>query len=74
MCIFCTLFSGTIGAVTGEYIVRVLIRGGEYHWQMLIKDIFLAGSIYAFVLLPLTTPFFRFLIEIFYNIINKVDK
>ena len=59
---FVTLYSGTIGAVTGEYIVRVLIRGGEYHWQMLIEDIFLWGSIYAFILLPLTIPFARLII------------
>lgn len=67
---FVTLYSGTIGAVTGEYVVRVLIRGGEYHWQILIEDILLWGTIYAFVLLPLTTPFARLLIGGFYELIK----
>lgn len=67
---FVTWYSGTIGAVTGEYVVRVLIRGGGYHWQLLIEDIFLWGTIYAFVLLPLTTPFARLLIGGFYRLIN----
>ncbi|NEU32085.1 hypothetical protein GN156_15105 [bacterium LRH843] len=68
---FVTLYSGTIGAVTGEYVVRVLIRGGEYHWQMLVEDIFLWGSIYAFILLPLTIPFARLIIGLFYKFIIK---
>jgi len=69
--LFISLYSGTIGAVTGEYVVRVLIRGGEYHWQMLIEDIFLWGSIYAFILLPLTIPFARLIIGVFYKFIIR---
>lgn len=69
---FVTLYSGTIGAVTGEYIVRVLIQGGEYRWQMLIEDILLWGTIYAFVLLPLTTPFARLIIGGFYKLMKRI--
>lgn len=69
---FVTLYSGTIGAVTGEYVVRVLIHGGEYHWQMLIDGILFWGTIYAFVLLPLTTPFARLIIGVFYKLIKRL--
>jgi len=69
--LFITLYSGTFGAVTGEYIVRVLIRGGEYNWQMLIGDIFLWGSIYAFILLPLTTPLARLIIHVYIELLKK---
>lgn len=69
---FVTLYSGTIGAVTGEYIVRVLIQGGEYRWQMLIEEILLWGTIYAFVLLPLTIPFARLIIGGFYKLIKRM--
>ena len=69
--LFITLYSGTIGAVTGEYVVRELIRGEEYHWQMLIEDIFLWGSIYAFILLPLTTPLARLIIQVFFDLFKK---
>lgn len=69
--LFITLFSGTFGAVMGEYVVRVLIRGGEYHWQMLIRDIFLWGSIYAFILLPITVPLARLIIQVFFELLKK---
>ena len=70
--LFISLYSGTIGAVTGEYVVRVLIRGGEYRWQMLIKDIFLWGSIYAFILLPITIPMVRLIIQVFFELLKKI--
>ena len=70
--LFITLYSGTIGAVTGEYVVRVLIRGGEYHWQMLIEDIFLWGSIYAFILLPITVPMVRLIIQVFFELLKRI--
>lgn len=69
--LFITLFSGTIGAITGEYVVRVLIRGGEYHWQMLIGDIFLWDSIYVFILLPITVPLARLIIQVFFELLKK---
>ena len=60
-----TLYSGTIGAIFGETIVR----GGME--TMNIEGTLVWGTIYAFILLPLTTPFGRLLIGIFYKIIRR---
>lgn len=60
-----TLYSGTIGAIFGETIVR----GGME--TINVEGTLVWGTIYAFILLPLTVPFARFLIGIFYNIIRK---
>ena len=62
-----TLYSGTIGALFGETIVR----GGIS--TLNVKDTLIWGTIYAFVLLPLTTPFARFLIEIFRKFIKMTS-
>lgn len=56
---FVTLYSGTIGAIFGEAIVRGGMKtiniDGTLGW----------GTIYAFVLLPFTVPFARLLIGLF---------
>ena len=60
-----TLYSGTIGAIFGETIVR----GGMK--TINVEGTLIWGTIYAFILLPLTTPFARFLIGIFHEIIRR---
>jgi RsiW-degrading membrane proteinase PrsW (M82 family) len=60
-----TLYSGTVGAIFGETIVR----GGLE--TINVEGTLVWGTIYAFILLPLTTPFARFLIGIFYKIVRK---
>lgn len=60
-----TLYSGTVGAIFGEYIVR---DGME---TINVEGTLIWGTIYAFILLPLTTPFARLLIGFFYKIIRK---
>lgn len=59
-----TLYSGTIGAIFGETIAR----GGME--TINIEGTLVWGTIYAFILLPLTTPFARLLVEIFYKIMR----
>lgn len=61
-----TLYSGTVGAIFGETIVR----GGLE--TINIKGTLLWGIIYAFALLPLTTPFARLLIAVFTKLLNRV--
>lgn len=60
-----TLYSGTIGAIFGETIVR----GGMK--TINVEGTLIWGTIYAFILLPLTTPFARFLIGILHKIIRR---
>lgn len=60
-----SLYSGTIGAIFGETIVR----GGME--TINIEGTLVWGTIYAFILLPLTTPFTRLLIEILYKFIRR---
>ncbi|KYG90138.1 hypothetical protein MHH70_09305 [Metasolibacillus sp. FSL H7-0170] len=60
-----TLYSGTIGAIFGETIVR----GGME--TINIEGTLVWGTIYAIILLPLTTPFARLLIGVFYKIIGR---
>ncbi|MDX8367944.1 hypothetical protein [Cytobacillus sp. IB215665] len=60
-----TLYSGTIGAIFGETIVR----GGME--TINVEGTLVWGALYAFILLPFTTPFARFLIGIFYKIIEN---
>lgn len=59
-----TWYSGTIGAIFGETIVR----GGID--TINVEGTLVWGTIYAFVLLPLTTPFARLLIGIFYKFVK----
>lgn len=59
-----TLYSGTVGAIFGEFIVR----GGMK--TINIEGTLVWGTIYAFILLPFTTPFARLLIGIFHKLIR----
>lgn len=59
------LYSGTIGALFGETIVR----GGMK--TINVEGTLIWGTIYAFILLPITTPFARFLIGILHKIIRR---
>ena len=60
-----TLYSGTIGAIFGEMIVRGGMKTINF------EDTLVWSTIYAFILLPLTTPFARLLIEIFHKLMKK---
>lgn len=60
-----TLFSGTVGALLGETIVR----GGLE--TVNVEGTLIWGTIYAFVLIPLTWPFFRFVIHLFVMFLEK---
>lgn len=62
-----TLYSGTIGAIFGEMIVR----GGME--TINVEGTLIWGTIYAFVLLPLTTPVARLLIGVFYKFVKKSE-
>ena len=69
-----TLYSGTIGALSAEFILRggslrTTIPGG--YTGVNVEDTLIWGTIYAFILLPLTTPLARFLIGIFYKLIKR---
>ncbi|MCH7321519.1 hypothetical protein LZ480_06390 [Solibacillus sp. MA9] len=63
-----TLYSGTVGAIFGETIVR----GGME--TINIDGTLVWGTIYAFILIPFTTPFARLLIGIFYKMIRRQSK
>lgn len=64
---FITLYSGTIGALFGEYVVR----GGFWthsengYVGINIKDVLIWGTIYTFIFLPISTPLARWLIQLF---------
>ena len=62
---FVTLYSGTIGAIFGEAIVRC---GME---TINVEGTLIWGTIYAFVLLPLTIPFAKLIIGVFYKFITR---
>lgn len=63
---FITLFSGTIGAIFGETIVR----GGME--TINVEGTLVWGTIYAFVLLPITIPFARLIIGVFYKLVKML--
>ena len=60
-----TLYSGTIGAIFGESIVR----GGTE--TINVEGTLIWGTIYSFIFLPFTTLYARILIGIFYKIIRR---
>lgn len=62
---FVTLYSGTIGAISGEAIVRGGIE------TINVEGTLVWGAIYAVVLLPITTPFARLIIGWFYKFITR---
>lgn len=72
---FVTLYSGTIGALFGEWVVRggrfiVPIEGG--YTSVNFEGTLIWGVVYAFVLLPLTTPIARLLIQGFLELLKKM--
>ena len=73
---FVTLYSGTIGAMFGEWVVRggsfiTPLEGGGYT-SFNFDGIWFWGFVYAFVLLPLTTPVARLLIQGFLELLKKM--
>ena len=72
--LFITLFSGTIGALFGEYVVRggslrTYVEGG--YTGVNVEGVLIWGTIYAFIFLPLTIPLARLVIQVFYEVIKK---
>ena len=70
-----TLFSGTIGALFGEYVVRggslrTYSEGG--YTGVNVEGVLVWGTIYAFILLPLTTPMARLIIQLFFELLKKM--
>lgn len=72
--LFITIYSGTIGALFGEWVVRggslrTYTEGG--YTGVNVDGVLLAGAIYAFILLPLTTPLARLIIQAFFELLKK---
>lgn len=70
-----TLYSGTIGALFGEYIVRgglrTYIEGG--YIGVNVEGVVVWGTIYAFIFLPFSTPLARWFIHIFQMLLKRVN-
>lgn len=62
---FITLFSGTIGVILGEFVVR-----GEFT-SIVVDDTLFRGTVYSFLLLPISVPIMRLNIEVLSRIVNK---
>lgn len=72
--LFITLYSGTIGAIFGEYVVRggslrTYTAGG--YTGVNVEGILIWGTIYAFIMLQLTTPLARLIIQAFFELLKK---
>lgn len=72
--LFITLYSGTIGALFGEYVVRggslrTYSAGG--YTGVNVEGVLIWGTIYAFVLLPFTTPLVRLIIQAFIELLKR---
>ncbi|MED3552620.1 hypothetical protein [Cytobacillus praedii] len=72
--LFITLYSGTIGALFGECIVRggslrTYIEGG--YTGVNVEGVLVWGTIYAFILLPITVPLQRLIIHLFIELLKK---
>ncbi|EWG12293.1 hypothetical protein [Cytobacillus firmus] len=72
--LFNSLYSGTIGALFGEYAVR----GGSLRTYTAsgaagvnVEGVLIWGTFYAFILLPLTVPLARLLIGAFFELLKK---
>ena len=72
---FVTLYSGTIGALFGEYIIRGGLRtytdGG--YVGVNVEGVLVWGTIYAFIFLPFSTPLARWFIHIFQLLLRKLN-
>ena len=72
--LFITLYSGTIGALFGEYVarggsLRTYTAGG--YTGVNVGGVLTWGTIYAFILLPLTVPLARLIIQAFLELLKK---
>lgn len=71
-----TWYSGTIGALTGEAIVRgglvTETDGGTIGVN--VEGVLLWGTLYAFLLLPVTVPVARLLIGGFHELLQKYGR
>ena len=72
--LFITLYSGTIGALFGEYVVRggslrTYTAGG--YTGVNVEGILILGTIYAFIMLQLTTALARLIIQAFFELLKK---
>ncbi|MFD2215312.1 hypothetical protein [Metabacillus endolithicus] len=72
--LFITLYSGTIGALFGEY----LVRGGSLRTYTAggftgvnVEGVLVWGTIYAFIMLPLNVPLARLSIRVFFQLLSK---
>jgi len=62
---FIILYTGTIGSILGEFIVR----GGME--TINIKGTIMAGLAYSIFLGPIFTPLARLIIGLFYSLLNR---
>ncbi|WP_394234209.1 hypothetical protein [Niallia oryzisoli] len=72
--LFITLYSGTIGALFGEFVVRggslrTYTEGG--YTGVNVEGVLVWGTIYAFILLPITVPLARLIIQVFFELLKK---
>ncbi|KAB2327929.1 hypothetical protein F7731_26235 [Cytobacillus depressus] len=73
--LFISLYSGTIGVLFGEYVVRggslrTYTAGG--YTGVNEDGVLIWGTIYAFIMLPLTTPLARLIIQAFFKLLKKI--
>ncbi|HWJ78005.1 MAG TPA: hypothetical protein VNR61_08000 [Niallia sp.] len=72
--LFITLFSGTFGPLFGEFIVRggsIRTYTANGYTSVNVEGVLIWGTIYAFILLPLTTPLSRMLIQAFFELLKR---
>ena len=72
--LFITLYSGTIGALFGEFIVRggslrTYTEGG--YTGVNVEGVLVWGAIYALILIPITAPLARLIIQVFFALLKK---
>ena len=72
---FITLYSGTIGASFGEYIVRGGLRTYTENGYVGInvEGVLIWGTIYAFIFLPFSTPLARWFIHLFHILLKRLN-
>jgi hypothetical protein len=63
--LFVSLFSGTVGAIGGEFIVR-----GGFE-TINVRDTLIWGTIYSFMFLPVSVPFMRVNMALLSYVVKK---
>ncbi|MGN4126052.1 hypothetical protein ACMGD3_13735 [Lysinibacillus sphaericus] len=73
--LFITLYSGTIGALFGEYIVNGGLQTYSENGSVgvNVKGVLVWGIIYAFIFLPFSTPLARWFIHVFHMLLGKLN-